>query len=123
MANKNKDSTPKLEKNWDKEAYLLGRLDARPRSFFIDVGTFFFKLSMVLAVTSMVLALYCTYKVHKLPNNTSYYLNSIDGKIYENNLSPEKIDKLRTAILKYKENKAKAEAAAANKAAQSNAAQ
>lgn len=112
MADKDKTSKPKLEKNWDKEAYLLSRLDARGRSFYIDTGTFFFKLSMVLAVTSMVLALYCTYKVYRLPHNTSYYLNSIDGKIYDNNLSPAKIEKLRTAITKYKENKARAEAAA-----------
>lgn len=118
MADKNKTSKPKLEKNWDKEAYLLSRLDSRDRSFYIRTGTFFFKLSMVLAVTSAVLALYCTYKVHKLPNNTSYYLNSIDGKIYDNNLSPEKIDKLRTAIIKYQENKAREAAAASAKAAE-----
>jgi hypothetical protein len=112
MADNNKNSSPKLEKNWDKEAYLLSKLDSRERSFYIDTGSFFFKISMVLAATSMVLALYCTYKVHKLPQITSYYLNSIDGKIYDNNLSPEKIEKLRTAIKKYKENKAIAEASA-----------
>lgn len=117
MANKEKNSKPKLEKNWDKEAYLLSRLDSRERSFYISTGTFFFKLSMVLAVTSMVLALYCTYKVHRLPHNTSYYLNSIDGKIYDNNLSPEKIEKLRTAIIKYQENQAKKAAAESAKAA------
>ena len=113
MANNNKNSNPKLDKNWDKEAFLLSRLESRERSFYIDTGTFFFKISMVLAVTSMVLALYCTYKVHKLQQNTSYYLSSIDGKIYDNNLTPAKIEKLRTAITKYKENKAKADAAAA----------
>jgi hypothetical protein len=45
-------------------------------------------------------------------------LNSIDGKIYDNNLSPQKIEKLRTAIAKYKENKAREAAAAAKKAEQ-----
>jgi hypothetical protein len=118
MADNDKTSKPKLEKNWDKEAYLLSKLDRRERSFYIDTGTFFFKISMVLAVTSVVLALYCTYKVYKLPQTTSYYLNSIDGKIYDNNLSPQKIEKLRTAIAKYKENKAREAAAAAKKAEQ-----
>lgn len=117
MADNKKNSKPKLEKNWDKEAHLLSVLDGRSRSFYIDTGTFFFKISMVLAVTSMLMALYCTYKVHRLPQTTSYYLNSLDGKIYENNLSPEKVQKLIVAITKYKENKiAKANAAnAANK--------
>lgn len=118
MADKEKKSKAPIEKNWDKEAYLLNRLNLRERSFYIETGTFFLKLSMVLAVTSVVLALYCTYKVYRLPHNTSYYLNSIDGKIYNNNLTPEKVEKLRTAITKYKENKAKAQAAAAAKKAE-----
>lgn len=118
MADKEKKSKTPIEKNWDKEAYLLKRLELRQRSFYIDTGTFFFKLSMALAVTSMVLALYCTYKVYRLPFNTSYYLNSIDGKIYNNNLTVEKVEKLRVAITKYKENKAKAEASAAAKHAE-----
>ena len=112
MTNKN-DTQEKhqLEKNWDKNEYLKERLNRRPRSFYIDKGNSFLNISYVLAILSLLMAFYTTYKVVTLPKHTSYHLNGVDGKIYQNNITPDKAVRIRDAILEYraeKERQAKA---------------
>jgi hypothetical protein len=102
MEKNNKEKKVKKEKNWDKKAYLNERLLKRPRSFYIDTGDLFLKISLVLASCSLIMALYTTMKVYNLPNHASYYINSVNGKIYENRITPEKLEKMRTAMAAYR---------------------
>lgn len=103
MENNNKEKKVKKEKNWDKKEYLNERLLRRPRSFYIDTGDLFLKISLVLAVGSLIMAMYTTMKVYNLPNHASYYINSVNGKIYENRITPEKLEKMKAAMAAYRE--------------------
>ncbi len=90
-------------RNWNKRQYLLEQLSKRPRNFYIDTGNLFFKLSLIITCISLLMTLYTTYKVYNMPNYSSYYINSVDGKIYENQVNPEKFEKMKLAMAKIRE--------------------
>lgn len=110
-----KNNKQPVEKNWNKGEYLQERLDRRSRSFYIDTGNKFLQISLILAIGTLLMSLYSTYKVKTMPNHTSYYLNGVDGKIYVNNISNEKAVKVRDAILSYRAEKQRLAQEEANK--------
>lgn len=102
MAKKEKPAVEKKDKNWDKKEYLKLKLSQRPRSFYILTADSFLKVSTALAICSLFMSLFIMYKVHSFPNHASYYINSVNGKIYNNNITPEKYEKMVKAMQAYR---------------------
>lgn len=98
MAKKNNKDIVQRDKSWDKKEYLFQRLLTRPRGFYIDTGNLFLQISFILASLTLLMSLYTAFKIHNLPNHASYYINSVDGKIYENKLTQEKFEKMKIAM-------------------------
>lgn len=101
-----KQENNKQEKTWDKEEYIANKFRNRSIVFYIDKSKIFLDFSFYLMIITFSIALFNTYKVMSLPNKTSYYISSLDGKLYNNDYNQDKREKLRTAIntIKNKQN-------------------
>lgn len=104
----NKEEENKIqEKTWDKEEYIENKFRNRTIVFYIDKSKIFLDLSFYLMIITFSIAIFNTYKVMSLPNKTSYYISSLDGKLYNNNYSQDKREKLILAINTIKTNQNK----------------
>lgn len=91
------------EKAWNKKEYIQNKFSNRPISFYIDKSKLFLDISFYLVIASFIFALINTYIVITLPNSTSYYISSLDGKLYVNNLNQNKKEQLVKAITEIKQ--------------------
>lgn len=100
-----KDNNEVLEKSWSKKDYIQNKFSNRSIVFYIDKSKLFLDISFYLIIIAFIFALFNTYKVMELPNKTSYYISSLNGKLYHNSLNQEKKEKLIKAIQEIRSSK------------------
>lgn len=97
------------EKTWDKEEYIKNKFSNRPIGFYIEKTKLFLDISLYIIAITFILASVNTYTVLMLPKKTSYYMSSLDGKLYKNTLNDEKRSKLIKAITTIKQERQNSE--------------
>lgn len=106
MSDNNNNEKIVFQKTWDKEDYVKEKFKNRPIYFYINKTELFLNICLYFSIASLCFALLNTYKVINLPNKTSYYISSLNGKLYSNNLTQSKKEDLIKAIttIKQKQN-------------------
>lgn len=102
---KNEEVLPQ-EKTWNKKEYIENKFSNRSINFYIDKSKLFLDISFYLVIAAFIFALINTYVVMTLPNTTSYYISSLDGKLYVNNLNQNKKEQLVKAITEIRQKQA-----------------